>query len=110
MENPKYKIVNYGNKVIAISSFAGKRVRGIAKCAPNDNFDMNTGRTLAIFRCNVKIAKKRAERAESKRKEAEDKLFEAARYYRKMQDYLDNANVKLQKAIESLEEVEKNLK
>ena len=29
--------------VIAISSYAKKPVRGIAKCSPKDNFDVNKG-------------------------------------------------------------------
>ena len=38
-------------KVIVLSKYAGKDVRGIAKCSPNDKFDIETGRVLATLRC-----------------------------------------------------------
>ena len=51
----RYKYVrDGGNTVIAISTYAGKTVKGIAKCDPNDNFsyDYENGiylRTKIIF-------------------------------------------------------------
>lgn len=48
-------------KVICISSYAGRPVKGVAKCAPNDEFSMEYGRRLAQARCDVKIAGKRME-------------------------------------------------
>ena len=42
----KYKYYQAGNKVIAVSTFAGRTVRGVAKCNPKDNFDLEKGKML----------------------------------------------------------------
>jgi hypothetical protein len=51
----KYKYYHNGNQVIAVSTFAGKTVKGIAKCDPNDTFSLETGKHLAALKCNNKI-------------------------------------------------------
>ena len=59
-----YKI-DEGNKVVvALSSFAGKTITGVARCAPEDTFDIDKGKKLAAARCNLKIAEKRMKYAE----------------------------------------------
>ena len=50
-------------KVVAVSTYAGKAVRGVAKCDVNDTFSLEKGKELAAARCNEKIAKKRFTRA-----------------------------------------------
>lgn len=46
-------------KVIAISTYAGKPVRGVAICSVHDEFDLEKGKRLAAARCNEKVAKLR---------------------------------------------------
>lgn len=58
-----YRYVDTGNTVIAISSYAGKTVKGIAKCDPKDEFNLESGKKLAAARCNAKVCKKRMQRA-----------------------------------------------
>ena len=66
-KNPTFEFHTDGHsKVIAVSSFAGQTVRGVAKCAPNDEFDLEYGKRLAAARCVVKIASKRMNRAAGK--------------------------------------------
>ena len=64
-----YKYVVTPNKVIALSSYGGRTVRGIAKCHPGDIFNEETGKALAAARCNEKIAAKRYARANQKYEE-----------------------------------------
>lgn len=86
-----YDIFKAPNKVIAVSSYAGKTVRGVAKCAPNDKFDADKGADLAMARCGLKIAEKREARAEKKYAEAL-KIFKEAEAYRdKMEKYYNDA-------------------
>ena len=59
----RYRFIETNNKVICISTYAKKVVRGVAKCSPNDNFDIEIGKRLAQLRCDEKIADKRANRA-----------------------------------------------
>lgn len=58
-ERYKYATTPDG-KVIAISSFAGKVVKGVAKCDPNDEFNLESGKKLAAARCNEKVCRRRA--------------------------------------------------
>ena len=87
----KYKIIVHGNEVIAISTYAGKTVKGVAKADPRDEFDESVGKKLAIARCAAKIAKKRQKRAERKVAEAQRQLDAAKAHYDKMAQYLADA-------------------
>ena len=84
-----YKYVVTPTKIIALSTYAGRTVRGIAKCHPNDTFNEEFGKALAAARCNEKIAEKRYARARKKYfellKEVDDfqvRAREAEQYYR----------------------------
>ena len=70
IKNPSYRIYETPDKVIAVSSFAGQTVRGVAKCNPADEFDSEKGAALAAARCGLKIAQKRTKRAYAKVDEA----------------------------------------
>lgn len=53
---PKYKVfTNSKNEIIAVSTYAGKTVKGVAKCDPRDSFDKSKGEQLAIARCAAKL-------------------------------------------------------
>lgn len=89
----RYRFIEAGNKIICISTYAKKVVKGIAKCSPNDNFDIEIGKRLAQLRCDEKIADKRANRALDKYLEAGEILAEAKMYFDDMrQYYLDSEN------------------
>lgn len=75
------------NTVIAISTYAGKLVKGVAKCDPNDNFSYDYGRKLAKARCDAKISKKRYKNANNRLREAHGALNAAREYYNKMVEY-----------------------
>ena len=100
-----YKYIETPNKVIALSTYAGKTVRGIAKCHPNDTFDVEFGRKLAAARCNVKIAAKRAANAQHKYWAAHNNLIEAKRILEKSCNYCSDAVNLLHDAELYLEEV-----
>lgn len=51
--------------VVALGSFAGKVVTGVARCAPEDMFDIEKGKRLAAARCTAKIAEKRVKYAKA---------------------------------------------
>ena len=91
--------------VVAISSYAGKPVRGVAKLNPEDQFDVEFGKKLAAARCNLKVAKKRLQRATGKYSESGIAYVEAKRQYNKMCDYFCDATDAYDKAAEELREV-----
>lgn len=88
----KYKFYNDGkNKIVAVSTYAGKSVRGVAKCDPRDNFDMTKGEDLAMARCAEKIAAKRMRRAQNELAKAERAAEAAQRRVDKMKNYLNDS-------------------
>lgn len=82
-----------GPQVIAISSYAGQKVRGIAKCHVNDieNFDEEYGKKLAALRCAERIAEKRMVRSVRKIHEAMENYEKARKHLSDMYEYYDNA-------------------
>lgn len=98
MKNFKNKNYNYSyyideknKKVIAVSTYAGKVVKGIAKADPVDNFNLEFGKKLAAARCNEKISKKRMIKAISKEGEALKQLMKAVFNYNEAYKYKEDA-------------------
>ena len=78
-------------RVAAVSSFAGKPVKGYADCHPNDEFNLAYGQALAAARCAEKIAAKRMKRAYSKVDEAKAQVNAALAHLEKMMRYESDA-------------------
>lgn len=77
-------------KVIVASSYAGKIVRGVAKCNENDTYKEETGIALATARCDVKIANKRVKRAMAKYDAATKAVNDATAAWERAIKYLTN--------------------
>ena len=97
----KYKFFINGNKIIAVSRYAKKTVRGVAICHPDDNFNLEIGKQIAAARCNEKVAQKRYARAEKKFAEAEVKLAEAQTEYNRMKEYMNDSFIAMNEAAQS---------
>lgn len=105
----KYRFYFPQGKVIAVSTYAGKTVKGVAKCDPRDEFDLETGKKLAAARCNAKIAAKRKARANKKLAEAHRQLVEAQKHYNKMNEYVKDSANELTEAQVNLRQIEKQV-
>lgn len=92
-------------KVIAISTYAGRTVRGVAYCAHDDTYSLEKGKELAAARCAVKIAEKRVDRANMKVDEAAAMVASANHHYNRMSEYLEDAENELIMAQSHLTEV-----
>ena len=88
----KYKFYIGPGKVVAVSSYAGRRVRGVAKCSPEDRFDIERGKKLAAARCALKIAEKRKQRAQREVVLAHENYAKAAKREQDMNKYYIDAN------------------
>ena len=106
----RYRFIEAGNKIICISTYAKKVVKGIAKCSPSDNFNIEIGKKLAQLRCDEKIADKRAYRAAEKFIEAEENLSDAMEYFNRMKEYYFDSEFAYDKAHKNLIEYEKKMK
>lgn len=100
-----YKYVVTPTKVIALSTYAGKVVRGIAKCSPQDKFDEEYGKALAAARCNLKVAEKRFKRADKMYVEAAKARRLAERGCNTAVDYWERSNQELFAAEDHLAEL-----
>lgn len=66
MRNYEVNVYDYIDKdtgvhvVKATTTYAGKTVSTIAKCDPEDTFDLELGRKIALMRLDRKMARKRA--------------------------------------------------
>ena len=104
----QYKIYRADKKIIALSTFAGKAVRGIAKCDPRDDYSAEYGETLAVARCASKISDKRVKSAKAKLTAATKALEAAQKQYDKMTQYYadsvrqaDTAKAEVSKLLET---------
>ena len=109
IKNPCYRIYETPNKVIAVSSFAGQTVRGVAKCNPADAFDLAKGQKLAEARCNAKVAEKRFKRAKRKCEETFKAYGEAVANHNRMVDYYNDSAAALNDAKEEVKAVVDNM-
>ena len=113
MYNFTYDKYNYftdgENKVVAVATYAGKPVRGVAKCDPKDNFDLATGKELAAARCNAKIAKKRQANAFRQMSAAKTQFEIAQKKYHDMINYYEDACDAHAAAIVSVVNIENRL-
>ena len=83
------------NKVVAVSTYAGRTVRGVAKCDPRDEFDLEKGKMLAAARCSVRVAKKRNERATKEFQKAISDLGKASARVEAMRQYVEDSYAEL---------------
>lgn len=105
----KYKIFSGPNKVVAVSSYAGRKVRGVAKCAPGDTFNLEKGKDLAIARCAFKIAKKRQDRATQKLAEAILARDAAEEHLERMINYANDSEIAVVNIEKELKDIMNNL-
>ena len=94
----KYRFYMAGHKIIAVSTYAGRQVRGVAICHPDDNFNVETGKRIAAARCNHKIAEKRYARAQKKYADAEQQVAQAQKHLADMKAYMNDSFVAMNEA------------
>jgi hypothetical protein len=105
----KYRYYVHGNKVTAVSTYAGKTVRGTATCHPSDTFDLEKGKLVAAAKCNEKVAYRRMKRAYSKLKEADENFAKAQAALEKEADYYRESYVAYNEAAIEYDNLVKNL-
>jgi hypothetical protein len=96
-------------QVVAVSTYAGRKVKGVAKCDPRDEFSIENGRKLAAARCNLKVAEKRAKRAEKKYADAVKMAEDQIRFRNRMESYRDDSAIELKHAQIDLDNLLSNM-
>lgn len=105
----KYKIDDKKQTVVALSTFAGKVVRGVARCAPDDSWNPESGKKLAAARCSVRVSEKRMKRAEACLTDAINLLQYAQNYYKNMCVYQEEATKAYAEAVANLAKIESSM-
>lgn len=105
LEKYKFYIDEKNRKVIAISTYAGRYVKGVAKCDPRDEFDIEKGKELAAARCAVKVAEKRVKNATKKYADATKQSDEAFAFAHSMLGYVITSQAELLEAKAHLKEM-----
>lgn len=107
----KYKYYSFhvdeeSRKVVAVTHYAGRAVRGIAKCAPEDTFDVETGCKIAVARAEKKVARAKVRNAAEKYLQAakvadaaEKRFDDMKQYYMDAIDQLDQAELDLENLV-----------
>ncbi len=97
------------NSVICTRSYKDQTIRGVAKCDPEDNFNMNDGKKLSYLRCRKKHAKKKRNRAHKAYMDALIAAAAAQDNLSKMRGFFGDSEIQLQNATEELEAFENML-
>ena len=103
------KVTGEPYKVIAVSTYAGKTVRGTATCSPEDTFSLQKGKELAAARCNAKIAQKRMNHAYIKKANAKAKVDMATDEHNRAWRFWDDATYAYDDAMDELEKLESQM-
>ena len=104
-QNEKYLTT----EIVASSTYAGQPVRGKAICHLEDTYDAEKGAKLAAARCAVKVSEKRRKRAFRMVEEARNRVREADKWLRKMENYAHDANDELHENQLKLKEILDNM-
>ncbi len=63
----RYNFYKHDNEIICVSRYAGKPVKAVAKCAPQDEFNDKIGSMIAKMRVDIKVAEKRQKRLQEEK-------------------------------------------
>ena len=110
----KYKFIRHTRpdgreEVIALSTFAGRTVRGKAILDDKDAFNLETGKRLAALRCAEKIGVKRVLRANDCLDCADAHVEAAKRFQEKMTHYYEDATLELAAVRDELDKFTRKL-
>ena len=82
--------------IVCTTLYKGQMVRGVAKCSPEDNFDINLGKKLAYLRCKEKFSRKKLARARKAYAEAVEIEARADNNLWKAAEFVDDSNYQLE--------------
>lgn len=95
--------------IVCTTMYKGQMVRGIAKCSPEDHFDIETGKMLAFLRCKEKFARKKARHARKAYNEAVIAKAIMDNKFGKATDFVNDSDYQLLVARNALLEAEQKL-
>lgn len=95
----RYRVYQNKNQVIVITHYRSKSIKGVAKCSPEDEFDLERGTAIAKCRCDLKLMNKKQDddakqyiELQRIRNEINDKLETIYDRFTTRVDDMDNIN------------------
>ena len=119
--NPSYEdLQTYGDKyhfyyhlenhtIVCTTLYKGQMVRGVAKCSPEDDFSLETGKKLAYLRCKTKFLRKKLKRAYNAKRDAVIAEARARNNLNKAYEFVSDSDIQLEVAENELREFESSL-
>ncbi|MCD8210670.1 MAG: hypothetical protein LUC37_03895 [Prevotella sp.] len=107
--NIKFFINEEKKVIVAVAGYNGKYIRGIAKCCPEDNFDIDLGKSLAAARVNLKIEREKAKNAEEILSVTTRTLSQTMDNFKNAEENLSKNAKILSQAIDNFKEAEEKL-
>ena len=95
--------------IICTTLYKGQAVRGIAKCNPEDEFDLELGKKLAYLRCRKKFLRKKMKRALKAERDAIVAEARAKYNLDSAREFVSDSEMQLSSVINELEEFEVKL-
>lgn len=96
--------------IIALSTYAGKIVKGVAKCRAGDDYNLEDGKRLAAARCDFKVCNKRLNRARKKKTEIMQQLEKLNKAIEDANSYYEDALNATVEALNNVKNIENSLK
>ena len=117
LEKSTTDLSNYGTKyqfyynedkhsVVCTTIYKGQTIRAIAKCDPEDTFDLETGKKIAYLRCKQKFARKKMLHAGEVYHDSFSKYERSKRNLDKASEFLADSVCQYQAANEALGHVD----
>ena len=102
IEKYKFIVLEDSKKVIALSTYGDKTVRGVAVCSDTDTFDVQKGKELAAARCALKVAQKRLKRANDEYKFSTEIREIWTKQIEKNVKFMNDASTQFEEAVDHL--------
>lgn len=103
----KYKFYQFyvnekKGEVIAVTHYAGRTIKATAKCHPDDVFDLEMGKKVAVAKAEIKVAKAKRRNAVVSYLDAAVVADAAHAHFNDMKQYYMDAIDQLDDAVEAL--------
>lgn len=83
------------NTVICTTLYKGETIRGVAKCSPEDYFDIEAGKKLAYLRCKRKFLHKKLKRAQKVYDDAAREYARAQNMFGTAMEFMEDVEIQL---------------
>lgn len=95
--------------IVCATLYKGQPVRGIAKCDPDDVFDIDLGKKLSYLRCVQKFAQKKLKHAQNVKQKAFDVVVKSRYSLYKACQFVADAELQFDVAMDELVKFESKL-